>query len=359
MSEVADLPEYELTKKTLISMCTAIERAVGDGPVSALALFQRRRYFERRRRRWTRLAEQAGGGPVILGFVDADPEQVPAGASPLPIDLDGPLAGRWTLLVASPSICGIVDASDRDEVEAGPGTLEARRIFRSTWSVEPAAVEQQAARLIEEFPSLEVARPILDDIRRHARSATPIGSSMEPLLRQLTDVDLEATAARVERVQWQMRAERDDLTGAHNRAGLERMLLGPLRDQPVAAMFFDLDDFKEVNDVHGHLAGDQLLQATAKTLQEQLRLTDLVVRWGGDEFLVVVTDTAADALADEARRLLDAINRIRLREFPTVRVRASAGIEANWRQPVSITALDEAMYRAKAEGGNTMRSTDD
>lgn len=356
VSDVSDLPEFDLRKKTLVAMCTAIERAVGDGPISALALFQRGQYFEHRRRRWTRLAAQSNGAPIVIGYVDAQEDQLPDGVRQLPIELDDPLAGRWALLIASPTICGIVDATDRDLVAAGSGPIEARRIFRSTWTVDPDAVERRGRQLLEEFPELEVARPVLDDVGRHAEASARIGSSMEPLLQQMTAVDLELTAALDERMRWQLRAERDQLTGAYNRTGLERMLIGPLRDAPLAAMFFDLDEFKAVNDGHGHVAGDLLLRAVAKTLQQQLRLTDLVVRWGGDEFLVVVTDTTPEALTNRAHRLLEALNKIRMRDYPGVEVRASVGIEADWRRPVTIEALDQAMYRAKAAGGNTIRS---
>lgn len=84
----------------------------------------------------------------------------------------------------------------------------------------------------------------------------------------------------------------DPLTGVANRRRLELMMehawAAALRGKPLAVALIDLDHFKKVNDEHGHLAGDRMLQLVAGVLQEEARGTDLVVRYGGDEFLVLL-----------------------------------------------------------------------
>ena len=87
-------------------------------------------------------------------------------------------------------------------------------------------------------------------------------------------------------------ATRDRLTGAFNRHGVEERIpdllaLAARHQQPVFAVFADVDGLKAVNDTHGHAVGDAVLVATADAIRSALRATDLVGRWGGDEFVVL------------------------------------------------------------------------
>jgi diguanylate cyclase (GGDEF)-like protein/PAS domain S-box-containing protein len=156
----------------------------------------------------------------------------------------------------------------------------------------------------------------------------------------------------------------DPLTGLANRTSL-----GPSLEQAVqrarrrngklAVVFIDLDGFKQINDAHGHDAGDALLVELAGRLRKHLRASDLVARLGGDEFLVVLEDIQ-DLLPVEivARKLLAEI----MHPFPTgrveVQVTASIGISVLPDDAVDAAALikhsDMAMYAAKQAGKNTL-----
>ncbi len=151
-------------------------------------------------------------------------------------------------------------------------------------------------------------------------------------------------------------ARTDALTGLLNRRGFEERAALELKrarrdSAPLAAVTFDIDYFKRVNDEWGHEVGDRVLARTGELLADQSRDIDVVARFGGEEFVVLLPGcdgAAAEAFADRAR---EALARDRVTALPNVRL--SAGILAA-SVPVSIEALlqgaDAAMYRAKRSG---------
>jgi diguanylate cyclase (GGDEF)-like protein len=156
-------------------------------------------------------------------------------------------------------------------------------------------------------------------------------------------------------------AEHDSLTGLPNRANLVQraatLLSGQRRsDRPLALLFLDLDGFKDVNDRFGHAAGDALLRAAAKRFRNVLREHDVVGRFGGDEFVVLLD--ASDGSADPstiAGRLVDATAEpFRLDEVDgPVRITASVGIAVADEHVTADELLrdaDQALYLAKRSG---------
>jgi diguanylate cyclase (GGDEF)-like protein len=154
------------------------------------------------------------------------------------------------------------------------------------------------------------------------------------------------------------RALRDWLTGLGNRALLlERLdtLAAAPATTLTALVFIDLDGFKEVNDRHGHLAGDRVLQSVADRIRSVSRPADTVVRWGGDEFLVLLEDVAGHEVVDIAQRVCDAVSEPVLYRGQELQVSASVGISYHSPEDVSsvddlVRRADAAMYRAKAAG---------
>ena len=154
----------------------------------------------------------------------------------------------------------------------------------------------------------------------------------------------------------------DGLTGLANRRHLDQELASALAraertGAPVALILADLDDFKQVNDQHGHACGDDVLQEFAKVLREVVREMDVPGRWGGEEFAVVVPETDAEGAAGVAERIRDALGSRTLLgpEGEPVRLTASFGVAAfptaRGRTDL-LEAADEALYRAKREGKN-------
>ncbi len=153
-------------------------------------------------------------------------------------------------------------------------------------------------------------------------------------------------------------AATDRLTGAWNRRRFEEAVLAELalaqrRRDPLSLVMFDLDHFKRVNDTHGHGAGDAVLVGLVQCVRKHLRASDSIIRWGGEEFLVMIPAThleGALALAEKMRGAVAAI------EFPGIgQVTMSLGV-AQYAPGESLSAwierADQALYGAKAAGRN-------
>ena len=157
-------------------------------------------------------------------------------------------------------------------------------------------------------------------------------------------------------------AHTDPLTGALNRQGLRSALLEEWqassgRDNlPLSVVFFDLDHFKQVNDVHGHETGDKVLRQFAITVRAELRGSDKFVRWGGEEFLIVCQDTNAEQARQLCEKLRTAAGR---QEWPCgLKVTASFGVAArSVNEDIGgvIKRADTALYDAKQSGRDCVK----
>ena len=146
----------------------------------------------------------------------------------------------------------------------------------------------------------------------------------------------------------------DQLTGLHNRRGLETaaahlLAVADRNGEPVSIAYLDVNDLKKVNDTDGHSAGDELISATAALLRETFRGTDIVSRIGGDEFVVVMYGTPEELATRAVDRLQEAVNRTNRTSNATA-LSLSAGVASYTRgQGVEdlLATADAAMYRDK------------
>lgn len=155
---------------------------------------------------------------------------------------------------------------------------------------------------------------------------------------------------------------RDDLTRLHNRRHFEERLLDEVdrckrHGDPLALVMCDIDHFKRVNDSFGHPFGDQVLITVAQCLQQGLRKSDIVSRYGGEEFAFLLLETDPEGAALRTERLRAAIESLEItHEDQRVRITASFGIASFGRDATSLNGLisqaDQALYRAKALGRN-------
>lgn len=156
-------------------------------------------------------------------------------------------------------------------------------------------------------------------------------------------------------------ASNDTLTDLPNRRSFDKkfaqfFLLQKRNSHPISLLFFDLDDFKQINDTLGHQSGDKVLKRIAGILKENIRQTDLVARWGGEEFIVAFIDSDVEktkAIAEKLRKHIeeDAL----LHQITKQSVTASFGLTGVKEGDTTDTLLkrvDEALYEAKESGKN-------
>ncbi len=155
----------------------------------------------------------------------------------------------------------------------------------------------------------------------------------------------------------------DGLTGLGNRRYWDKKLVPPIEDrikrgQPFSLCLMDVDRFKQFNDTHGHPAGDELLKGLSKVIRQEIRTTDEVVRFGGEEFLFVLWGTTPDqavAILEKVRSSIEDL-RIDLPSGVPVGTTASFGIANSPSRAVSASALveiaDQNLYQAKNQGRN-------
>ncbi len=154
-----------------------------------------------------------------------------------------------------------------------------------------------------------------------------------------------------------IQANTDPLTGLFNRRYLYERIQGETQrarryHHPLTLIYFDVDDFKTINDQHGHVFGDAVLRAVGEVLHGHIRQADVPSRTGGDEFAVLLIETAADEGLDAAEKLLRAL-RARMKDLGPA-ITFSIGVVTFLEAPRDIDQMfrlaDEQLYQAKHRG---------
>jgi len=172
-----------------------------------------------------------------------------------------------------------------------------------------------------------------------------------PILRTLGDFRRVASQATT-----------DSLTGLANRWTFDEELALEWRraervGDPLALILLDIDNFKTINDTHGHQAGDEVLRKVGEVLAASVRQVDLAARYGGEEFAVIVPETDLGGAIDLAERLREALEseEIELQNGTHLSVTASFGAAVKGDLPAGeklVAAADELLYEAKRAGKN-------
>jgi diguanylate cyclase (GGDEF)-like protein len=296
-------------------------------------------------------------------------------------------ADRWSIFLAAPAG---TDQSKVTPLAMRTSSAADGPSFDEEWWQElfadpapPAATQTKATReaiaKIEAVKKVErgcrtVAVPLISGERvlgvlegiRNSPDSRSFSRSEISLLGTLSISIAAALANSVRIAEAERLSLTDELTRLYNARYLRQFLVNEIKrarryGSSVAAVFLDLDDFKRVNDLHGHLAGSHVLMEVAALTLPSVRDTDCVVRYGGDEFLIVLPDARLDDATQVAERIRAKIEGQTFNGGRRLKISltASLGVAAFPQHALSpqqlITSADRAMYQAKAANKNCVR----
>src|SRR4029077_10823366 len=153
-------------------------------------------------------------------------------------------------------------------------------------------------------------------------------------------------------------ASTDPLTGLSNRRGGEKHIANEIsrakrERRPLSCILIDIDRFKQVNDTFGHQAGDQVLRDISALIRGTVRAYDILVRWGGEEFLLVLPGVDLDAARTLADRVRIAVEALETHGIGPVTISAGvAKFEHDYDFAATLKTADRRLYQAKAAGRN-------
>ena len=181
---------------------------------------------------------------------------------------------------------------------------------------------------------------------------------------------LVTISARLQKIsEYNRELRRDPLTGLANRSALleaydRTMLISSRSGKPFSIGLLDIDHFKQVNDTYGHKTGDEVLKGLSNTVKNVLRKSDLMARWGGEEFVVLFPDTRVDGAKAALQKALDSIREelFLSEDKKEFHITFSAGISSVGNEQKvgeAIAKSDRFLYKAKASGRNRIISESD
>jgi diguanylate cyclase (GGDEF)-like protein len=254
-----------------------------------------------------------------------------------------------------------------DDVEP-PTEPESRAAYEATTRIETIRKTENGRRVIAlPLVSGERVVGVLEGVRTRSDGRS-FSRSETALLTTLTIPIAAALSNSVRIAEAERLSLTDDLTRLRNARYLRQFLVNEIKRarryrSNVAALFLDLDDFKRINDLHGHLAGSHALMEVAAVVLPSVRDTDCVVRYGGDEFVLILTETEIDEAVQVAERIRMKIEAHRFTGGRRLKfsLTASFGIALFPVHALSpqqlIACADRAMYQAKAANKNCIRVT--
>ncbi len=264
---------------------------------------------------------------------------------------------------------GLSDPYAEPLLAIGRGGVENDKPFLTSNMQKDQRLSENAEASVLAFPLRARKRPIgaLIALDPGASDQSPeLSRPIQTVLETLLEVPALALDTAVQLKRFEALSVTDDLTGLYNSRYLNQVLRRESKrairsGRPVSMLFLDLDGFKSVNDRHGHLSGSRALVEAAEVIQRCSRETDIVARFGGDEFAVILPDTNAEGAMSMAERVRE---RISLHPFLaseglTIRLTASIGVATLPDMAGSAEELirvsDAAMYGVKDGGKNGVK----
>ncbi|MBI5335036.1 MAG: GGDEF domain-containing protein [Burkholderiales bacterium] len=258
----------------------------------------------------------------------------------------GPLRGALMMLLALTLVFGIfnLDAAGR------------RASYLYAVALMAVVMSIMAVSSPEDYPAgIELAHFIL--VATTLPVISVLGDQLSAMRHRLKSqkAELEDAFMRIQEM-----AIRDELTGLYNRRYMLEVIAQQIQrlersGASFSLVILDLDHFKRINDTLGHAVGDQVLRHFAQVARKNLRQTDVIARWGGEEFLVLLPDTPGDQGIQGVQRMRASLEEGPLVQKPEVKVTFSAGLtefQPGETLEQAIERADQALYQAKARGRN-------
>lgn len=324
--DISERKQQEITWRQTAEMLTVAERAAGAGAW-----------------RWDCIKDQARWSPEMFRLLGLDPDQHAANSQ------------SWQDAL-HPADRAAALARLRHHQECGDSFVDSYRVLHPDGQVIWIDCHGQVTRDTQ-GRAIELAGVCIDATARKQAEQQILQLNAE------LEAKVQARTAELLAANEELRhlARHDALTGLPNRlAANERRHLEFValqrNGQPYSVLLIDIDRFKRVNDSFGHAVGDRVLQQVGRTLQQSLRESDFVARWGGEEFLVLLPGTGLDAARMVAEKLRQAVESRPDPDAGTITISLGLAL-ATASKPDEDTPLREAdacLYAAKREGRNRL-----
>ncbi len=204
-----------------------------------------------------------------------------------------------------------------------------------------------------------------DEIGELAMAFNAMGDAINQTAKSLKQDRDEALLERDDAI---YKAITDPLTGLNNRnyfyLQINQRLQASIRyHQPLGLLMMDIDHFKNINDKYGHSVGDEVLRQIGKAIKTEIRASDMAIRYGGEEFVVILTNTSQDKASVKAESLRELIQYLNIPELNGQNVTISIGVSQLRKNDANIDEIinraDKALYKAKENGRNQVCMFDD
>ncbi|WP_373976445.1 sensor domain-containing diguanylate cyclase [Chitinibacter sp. SCUT-21] len=214
-----------------------------------------------------------------------------------------------------------------------------------------------SARILTILSDVTTLLVSLHSLQNHQHQLKQSNTDLEALVQKRTLL-LEDANRELVRL-----ATQDSLTGLYNRRAFEveaekAIYTADRHHRPMSILFLDIDHFKLINDQYGHAVGDEVLRNVARQIVELLRSSDLMARWGGEEFVLILPDTGLEQAVVVGEKILSAVRQMRfMQQNSTFAITISGGlIERHLHRPLeeSLQEADHLLYQAKQAGRNRL-----
>jgi diguanylate cyclase len=252
---------------------------------------------------------------------------------------------------------------------ASENVISKQEIIGKTVSMQMADLQNKSANATQLEPLKQLVHnqlsSIAEQINLHSQQEQIAREQLKLQLQSLTekvqDMEVESNELKSKLDIAQNKAVRDPLTRIPNRLALDDRLAEEIarsrrNGMPLAMLVWDIDFFKKINDTYGHKSGDKALMAIAVLLQKHCRQTDFVARFGGEEFVMLLPNTDANAALIVADKLRENVQRTKFKaDGDTLSISLSCGISellASDNKETLFERADKALYQAKQSGRN-------